>query len=104
MTASPDGRFLAVSQADAIMILTTDGSTKHSVVMPDVNELEWGSRLIAGAGAELWNIPLDGSAPQKLPAAGNRQAGFSLHPDGERIAVTAGRLTSEVRILKLGGK
>jgi Tol biopolymer transport system component len=104
LTASPDGRSLALCQGNDIVILATDGRVIRRVPIVDVNELEWGARLIAGIGADLWDIPMDGSAPQKLASAGNRQPGFSLHPDGKQIAVTAGRLTSEVRVLKLGDK
>ena len=56
-----------------------------------VTELEWQRDLIAGRNAELWRIPLQGSAPQKLEGPGNREMGFSLHPDGKRLALTAGK-------------
>jgi hypothetical protein len=32
---------------------------------------------------------------------GNRAAGFSLHPDGKRVALTAGRSQSEIWSLSL---
>jgi Tol biopolymer transport system component len=104
LAISPDGRYLAVCDREDVVIVGVDGSKPRRVPMPDVHELEWGPRLVAGKGADLWEIPVDGTAARKLESAGNRQPGFSLHPDGKRIAVTAGRLTSEVRVLKLGAK
>jgi Tol biopolymer transport system component len=101
LAASPDGKSLAVCEGNDIVIVDTGGRLIRRVSMPEVKELEWGTRLIAGIGADLWNIPVDGSAPQELKSPGNRQAGFSLHPDGKRIALTAGRVSSEVRVLKL---
>lgn len=104
LAASPDGRALALCQGNDIVIVATDGRVIRRVPMANVTELDWGARLVAGTGAGLWNIPLDGGPPQELASPGNRQAGFSLHPDGKQIAVTAGRLSSEVRVLKLDGK
>jgi hypothetical protein len=104
LAASPDGKLLALCQGNDVIILATHGRVTRKISMANVNELEWGPRLIAGIGPDLWNIPLDGGAPQKLESPGNRQAGFSLHPDGTQIAVTAGRLASEVRELKFDRK
>ena len=102
LTASPDGRSIAVCEGGSIVILGVDGRITRRVPMANVSELEWGTRLIAATGADLWEIPVDG-APRKLESPGNRQPGFSLHPDGKQIAVTAGRISSDVRVLKLSG-
>jgi dipeptidyl aminopeptidase/acylaminoacyl peptidase len=104
LTISPNGSSLAVCEGDFIVIVGINGNPLRRVPLPGVNELQWGERLVAGRGSELWEIPEDDSAPRKLESAGNRQAGFSLHPDGKRIAVTAGRITSDVRVLKIGTK
>jgi hypothetical protein len=100
LAASPDGRLLAVCEADTIIVLDTDGRVSRKVPLNGVTELDWGPRLIAGTGADLWEIPAEG-APRKLESPGNRQPGFSLHPDGKRIALTAGRISSDVRVLRL---
>jgi hypothetical protein len=47
---------------------------------------------------------VDGSAPRKLASPGNREGGFSLHPDGERIALTAGKTKSEVWVMTVAGR
>lgn len=101
LAASPSGRLLAVAQAGEVLLLHANGRLKRRVPLPGVNELEWGTRLIAGTRTDLWSIALDGGPPVKLESPGNRQPGFTLHSDGKQIAMTAGRITSEVRVLKL---
>ena len=103
LTAAPDGRSLALCEGNDVVIIATDGRVTRRIPLANVNELEWGHSLIAGIGSDLWSIPMDAS-PRKLESPGNRQAGFSLHPDGKRIAVTAGRISSEVKVLKLNLK
>lgn len=66
-----------------------------------MTELEWSRDLIAAKGVELWRIPLDGAPPVQLDTPGNRKPGFSLHPDGNRIAVTVSNARSEVWALSL---
>ena len=100
LAASPDGRSLAVYDGKDICILGVDGQLTRRVRVNGVTELEWGTRLIAGTAADLWEIPAEG-APRKLDSPGNRQPGFSLHPDGKQIALTAGRISSDVRVVKL---
>jgi Tol biopolymer transport system component len=103
LAASPDGQFVAVCQGEDVLIVPATGGEPRKVSLPNVNELEWGARLVAGSGANLWEIPAaaDGGPPRKLEAPGNRLPGFSLHPDGKHVAVTAGRSSSEIRTLKL---
>ncbi|HYI94477.1 MAG TPA: hypothetical protein VEX68_13090, partial [Bryobacteraceae bacterium] len=103
LVAAPDDRSLAFCEGDDIVIVPMDGRVTRRVPMANVNELEWGSSLIAGTGSDLWEIPKDGP-PRKLAAPANRQTGMSLHPDGARIAITAGRISSEVKVLKLSLK
>jgi hypothetical protein len=66
-----------------------------------LTELEWGRDLVAGRSAELWRIPVDGAPPVKIDSPGNRDSGFSLHPDGKRVAMTAGDSKSEIWVLPL---
>jgi Tol biopolymer transport system component len=100
ITVSPDGRSLAVYDGKDIVILGIDGQLTRRVPMTGVTELEWGTRLVAGTATDLWEISPE-SAPRRLESPGNRQPGFSLHPDGKRIALTAGRISSDVRVVKL---
>ena len=45
-----------------------------------------------GSGFKLWRIPSDGGEPESLGLAmeGLQALGLSVHPDGRRIAITAG--------------
>ncbi len=54
---------------------------------------------------ELWRIPVDGGEPEKLGLAMARLGlfGLSVHPDGQRIAFSAGAAgppTSEVWVME----
>jgi hypothetical protein len=51
---------------------------------------------------ELWQIPAEGGEPQNLGLVmeGLEPYGLSVHPDGERIAFTAGTEREEVWVLK----
>jgi len=96
LTMAPDGKSLAIGSGGSVAIIPTDGGEPRLVASEGLTALEWGRALIAGRGAELWRIPTDGGAPVKLNSPGNRSGGFSLHPDGMRIALTSGDIKSEV--------
>jgi Tol biopolymer transport system component len=63
-----------------------------------------GSRLLfsrAGKGKpELWRIPSQGGEPTNLGLAANENARISFHPDGRRIAFTAGETNTEVWVME----
>jgi Tol biopolymer transport system component len=102
LTASPDGRSIALAEGDnSIVIVPLTEGEKRTIPFSGVSELQWGAELIAARGAELWRVPLDRSHAQKLRAPGNREPGFSLHPDGGQIAVTAGKTHSEIRAIRI---
>jgi hypothetical protein len=86
------------SGGESILLL---GDEARSIPFSGATELDWSCNLIAARGAELWRIPLDGSAPAPLETPGNRKPGFSVHPDGNRIALTVSNARSEVRALQL---
>ncbi|MBI3472342.1 MAG: PD40 domain-containing protein [Candidatus Solibacter usitatus] len=97
LAVSPDGRWVAVGAGGkSIALIPAAAGEARLLPFDGLTELEWGRDLMAGRGAELWRIPLDGAAPLKLAGPGNRQAGFSLCPDGESIVLTAGNAKSEV--------
>jgi dipeptidyl aminopeptidase/acylaminoacyl peptidase len=97
LAISPGVKALAVADADGkIAVLPLDGGPVKTLHLKGMTELEWGRDLIAANGDGLWKLPLDGAAPERIPAPGNRLPGFSLHPDGETVALTAGDRRSEV--------
>jgi Tol biopolymer transport system component/tetratricopeptide (TPR) repeat protein len=102
LAVSPDGGHIAIARSKGSIALFSvrDRSTRE-LRFDGVTELQWGEHLFAARDTELWRIPLDGGPPKKLEIPGNRGAGFSLHPDGKRIALTAGRTRSEVWSLPL---
>jgi Tol biopolymer transport system component len=101
---SPDGRAVAVRGENVIVLVPTRSGEVRRIPFDGVTEVAWSADLVAARGTDLWRVPLDGSAPEKLNAPGNRAPGFSLHPDGKRIALTAGRTGTEIWTMKLGGQ
>jgi Tol biopolymer transport system component len=95
LTVSPDGKWLAIGSGASVLLIPAAGESR-TVAFEGLTALEWGRALIAGRGAELWRIPTDGGAPVKLNSPGNRSGGFSLHPDGARIALTTDDVKAEV--------
>ena len=72
LVASPDGKAFAVaSGGGSILIL---GDEARSIPFSGATELDWSCDLIAARGAELWRIPLDGSAPAATRDTGQPQA------------------------------
>jgi Tol biopolymer transport system component len=49
---------------------------------------------------ELWGIPAQGGEPRRLELAMEGLAGLRFHPDGKRIAFTAGSYSGEVWVLE----
>ena len=96
LAVSRDGKWLALGAGETIVVMPAAGGEPRSIAFKGLTELEWGRALIAGKGAELWRIPTAGGDLVKLESPNNRSGAFSLHPDGERIALTAGDLKSEV--------
>lgn len=102
LAISPDGKQIAVWSKDGVLrIVPAAGGETRSLRVDGLTELEWGADLMGARGADLLRVPLDGQAPVKVPMPGNRSPGFSLHPDGNRLALTAGAQRSEVRVTRL---
>jgi Tol biopolymer transport system component len=102
IAASPDGKWLAVGEGGkALVVIPAAGGEAKTLPFEGLTDIEWGHELVGGKGPELWRIPLDGGLPVRLDSPGNRDSGFSLHPDGERLALTAGDSKSEIWVLPL---
>jgi hypothetical protein len=93
----PDGKSVAVAEPDAVVVVPAS----RRIPIAGIRELEWGRDLMAGDGHDLWVVPPDGAAPIRKEMPGNRQPGFSLHPDGCTIAITAGNNHSEIRAIRI---
>ena len=102
LVASPDGKAVPVASGDGSILLLGD---------------EARSIPFRGATAQPnWRIPIGllrerrGTVAHSsgwigsgfpLETPGNRKPGFSVHPDGNRIALTVSNARSEVRALQL---
>jgi Tol biopolymer transport system component len=96
LVTSPDGKCFAVASGGQ-SILVHCGGDSRSIPFPGVTELDWSHDLIAAKGPELWRVPMKpDTAPVQLDSPGNRRPGFSVHPDGNRIALTVSDARSEV--------
>jgi len=113
LAVSPDGQQLAfvwstpTSRALKVIPTTAGGETRELLTlqsperlfqpawMPDGGHLLFGKGRIEGQELrlELWQISAEGGEPQYLGLAmeGLLLYGLSIHPDGQRIAFTAGR-------------
>ena len=119
---SPNGQRLAFVWADgkvgitALMVLPTAGGEPRELLRsqepegislpawtPDSRHIMY-ARTVYGEKPkfELWRISADGGRPQKigLVMEGLEPYGLSVHPDGKRIAFTAGTEREEVWVLK----
>ncbi len=124
LAVSPDGQRLAfvwtdaknVERTTAPMVLPTAGGEPRELLraqeperisvpgwMPDSRHIIY-ARSVSGEKRkfELWRISAEGGEPQKLGLVmeGLEPYGLSVHPDGKRIAFTAGTEREEVWVLK----
>ena len=108
--ASPDGKWVTVGLApkqgqgttDILVFPTAGGESRVLFSKGDaqaVNMFSWMPdsrslrirRVLNPQTVELWDVPLDGTAPAKLATSprGGLAPSFRLHPDGKRIAFEA---------------
>ena len=99
MAINPAGNVLAVGIAGKAVRLTplAHGEVARLIPFAGLTELAWGKELYAGRGAELWNLPLDGGEPVRIPAPPDRLPGIAIGADGHTLAFTHGRENAEVR-------
>ena len=113
LALSPDGRWLALSisrreASNLLVVPAAGGDPRELLKLPGgedwVNALEWtqdGSQLLFSHKNELWRIPAEGGEAQRLGLASNsRGASVSIHPDGRRIAFSAGEPKFEVWVME----
>jgi len=117
LALSPDGRLLAFglsdgnrTQATVLLVLPAAGGESREVLrlkQGSLSGVAWtrdGGHLLfsrAGKGKpELWRIPAQGGEPKSLGLAANENARISFHPDGRRIAFTAGETNTEVWVME----
>jgi Tol biopolymer transport system component/beta-lactamase regulating signal transducer with metallopeptidase domain len=123
LAVSPDGRQLAFqakdreTQAWALKVMPVAGGEPRELLRVKESEqiatVAWmpdGRHLLFARGswqmdprkraAEVWRIPVAGGAPQRLGLAMDRLRGLSVHPDGRRIAFTAGLPEVEIWVME----
>jgi len=114
MALSPDGKGLAVAQRSTLLVVPVDGGAARDVFRAEAprsltrSGVAWtrDSRFIlfterAGdlGSSTAWRVPADGGQPQRIRSGGLSFP--STHPDGRRIAFTAGNSErSEVWVMQ----
>lgn len=118
---SPDGRQLAFRWYDrttgstALKLLPTTGGDPRELLRAQKEErirrlFAWtpdGRYLLFGKSHSteeqtivLWRIPTEGGEPQKLGLAREGLRNLRVHPNGRRIAFTAGHFKNEVWVME----
>ncbi len=109
---SPDGRELAYSSFDEssefVKILSlASGQAREVHRQPRgtgrIYSVAWtsdGTRLLFSRKGQLWRISVAGGAPEQLPVALESLRELRPHPDGQRLAFTAGVGRGEVWVLE----
>ncbi len=117
LAVSPDGRFLAFgmsdgnrTQAKILLVMPAAGGNPREVLKlknESLSGVHWtrdGTHLLFSRAGQpkpgLWRIPAKGGEPRSLGLATNENARISLHPDGRRIAFTAGETNTEVWVME----
>jgi Tol biopolymer transport system component len=116
---SPDGRQIAMYGTGRKSLVTASvegGPVRELINLDKIGprftgvKLDWtsdGKSVVAqkwvaeGSTQELWRIPVDGGAPVRIELNPPKMSGgFSIHPDGRRIAYTSGNGQHEVWVLE----
>jgi Tol biopolymer transport system component len=118
MALSPDGQQVAVTTTDeasgrhTIMVVPVAGGAAREIYGVDkpraiVRIPAWtpdGRQILCPITLqdkrEYFLVPADGGEPQKLASPMNGITDFSFHPDGQRLAFSAGRSQSEVWVIE----
>ena len=101
------------TQSDVLRLLSAEGETPRELLRLQFPEFMgnlpvWtadGKSILIWRGGrnsrpELWNVPVDGSPPQRTGLTSNNHTAVSVHPDGRQIAFTAGDVSREVWVME----
>lgn len=113
---SPDGRQLAFAENGKVMLMPAEGGDARELPMvpppgglrpfvallwtPDGRHLLLGYADNSSGRIEIWRTPITGGEPQKTGLSAPLMQGARLHPDGRRIAFTAGERKFEVWLME----
>ena len=121
---SPDGQWVVFRSFDqatglvGLKVVASAGGALRELVrlgkgqnMPVFGAVVWspdGSQVIFTKGGtspqgmrfELWRVPAEGGKAQKMDLAMDALRDMRIHPDGQRIAYTAGADTQEVWVME----
>lgn len=115
---SPDGRHVAFSSSNALYVISTGGGdTRELYRVPErqwiaqIGGLAWtpdGRQLVfvtmQSTGdsdrSQLWRIATDGGEPEKLDVSMEHLLGVRVHPDGRRVAFSAGQSRTELWVME----
>ena len=120
LALSPDGRQLAFTTHDKVtrsvllMVMSAAGGEPRELLRlqdrvtslawtPDRLEILFGRRggtSLQEQTVELWRISAEGGEPQKLGLAMEGLRELRIHPDGKRIAFSAGESKAEIWVLE----
>ena len=121
LALSPDGRWLAVqanlragdgsvSPFPSIQILPASGGEPQTILtLADPDSSQWRQMAWSADGKyvfftehdqQLWQIPAAGGTPKRLAADLPFINSISVHPDGRRLAVSAGSANYEVWVME----
>jgi len=124
-SVSPDGKWVGFRSFDqqtgvvALQVVSTSGGVSRELVrleksenIPGFTPLEWTAdarQLLFSKGPtgpqdltfEIWRVSMDGGKPQRLDLPANGFRDLRIHPDGQRIAFSAGQpTTAEVWVME----
>jgi Tol biopolymer transport system component len=110
---SPDGVYLMAwvdpptGDQGLLLVTLADGQQREFPVKGLTDSFAWtpdGQAVLAltkdGARKNLFRVPINGEAPQKLDTWPDGADGFSLSPDGRRVAFLMGKRGAEVWALE----
>jgi len=122
LALSPDGKWLAFNemslsnerpQSQVLKVMSISGEESLDVLrssdairllewMPDSREILFGvsSKNWREQKIELWRIPAEGGKSQRIDLAMVHLGSVRFHPDGRRIAFSAGPLSHEVWVME----
>ncbi|MBI3666166.1 MAG: PD40 domain-containing protein, partial [Acidobacteria bacterium] len=114
MALSPDGRKLAFCSDEGLSAIPAGGGEQRSLWKPkeSIMDVAWtpdGRYILVGkrrsssdqdTATELWRIPAEGNEAQNMSLTMGVIPHMRIHPDGRRIAFTAGQSSAEVWVME----